>query len=164
MSRNSGSSQLAKLQSTFSIAASQRRFLHLGTNLILPGRGVLSASATPSSWMGVFREKQFLSHPRVRGKAAIFLLRKPNTRLRRPAAWCPGPCRSGFILMKLDCGRAALSVSKSGNPVEACPYCAVGTDDRMWAEVGGRATEWRTKAAATERNPRISYEGRRACQ
>jgi hypothetical protein len=69
-------SLLAKLRDSGSPLRRRRRFLYLGTNLILPDRGAPSGSATPFSRIGAFPEKIFILYPRVTGKLYLGTIQK----------------------------------------------------------------------------------------
>src|SRR5450759_2548949 len=95
LSRNWGSSQLAKLRDSGSTLRRRRRFLYLGTNLILPDRGAPSGSATPFSRIGAFPEKIFILHLRVIWQGSKFPVTKTEQTITGP---CPLGATGGVRL------------------------------------------------------------------
>src|ERR1019366_3604075 len=106
LSRNWGSSQLAKLRdysSTSRLDAVVGSFTWEPISLSPVGE---PGSASPFSRIGAFPGKQFLRYLRVIRKA---VLRKPNRRLLDLPPWCDRGCLSGFILRNLPSNRAVFS-------------------------------------------------------
>lgn len=134
LSRNWGSSQLAKLRDSGSTLRRRRRFLYLGTNLILPGRGAPSGSATPFSRIGAFPEKIFILHLRVIWQGSKFPVTKTEqtitgpARLVRPAVsvWIhsEGTAQQprAFFYSKIRKSRWKLVFIAPSEPMIECPW------------------------------------------